>query len=110
MKVELDLFDYPTKADLKSAAGVDTSDFAKKTDLANMKFEVDKLDIDKFKNMSSNLRNLKSKVDKLVIGKLETTTVDVSKLSDVVKNKLLKSLNIMNYLKRLILILLRLLI
>ena len=60
--------------------------------------------------MSSNLSNLKSKVDKLVIGKLETTTVDVSKLSDVVKNKLLKSLNIMNYLKRLILILLRLLI
>ena len=61
--------------------------------------------------MSSNLRNLKSKVDKLVIGKLETTTFDVSKLSDVVKNKLLKSLNIMNYLKRLIiLILLRLLI
>ena len=111
MKVELDLFDYPTKADLKNAAGVDTSDFAKKTDLANMKFEVDKLDIDKLKNMSSNLRNLKSKVDKLVIGKLETTTFDVSKLSDVVKNKLLKSLNIMNYLKRLIiLILLRLLI
>ena len=111
MKVELDLFDYATKADLKNAAGVDTSDFAKKTDLANMKFEVDKLDIDKLKNMSSNLSNLKSKVDKLVIGKLETTTVDVSKLSDVVKNKLLKSLNIMNYLKRLIiLILLRLLI
>ena len=61
--------------------------------------------------MSSNLRNLKSKVDKLVIGKLETITFDVSKLSDVVKNKLLKSLNIRNYLKRLIiLILLRLLI
>ena len=49
MKVELDLFDYATKADLKNAAGVDTSDFAKKTDLANMKFEVDKLDIDKLK-------------------------------------------------------------
>ena len=111
MKVELDLLDYPTKADLKNAAGVDTSDFAKKTDLANMKFEVNKLDIDKLKNMSSNLLNLKSKVDKLVIGKLETTTFDVSKLSDVVKNKLLKSLNVMNYLKRLIiLILLRLLI
>ena len=30
MKVELDLFDYATKADLKNAAGVDTSDFAKK--------------------------------------------------------------------------------
>ena len=100
MKVELDLFDYATKADLKNAAGVDTSDFAKKTDLANMKFEVDKLDIDKLKNMSSNLSNLKSKVDKLVIGKLETTTFDVSKLSDVVKNKLLKSLNVIELFKK----------
>ena len=36
-----------TKADLKNAAGVDTSTFAKKVDLANLKFDVDKLDIDK---------------------------------------------------------------
>ena len=30
MKVELDLSNYATKADLKNATGVDTSDFAKK--------------------------------------------------------------------------------
>ena len=36
MKVELDLSIYVTKADLKNAVGVDTSDFAKKTDLANL--------------------------------------------------------------------------
>ena len=43
------------------------------------------LDIDKLKNVPINLRNLKSKVDKLDSGKLETTSVDVSKLSNVVK-------------------------
>ena len=49
MKVELDLSNYEsyaTKADLKNATGVDTS-YLEKTDLANLKSEVDKLDIDK---------------------------------------------------------------
>ena len=80
---------YATKSDLKNATGVDISDFAKKTDLANLKFVVDKLDIDKFENVPSNLINLKSKVDKLDIGKLETTPVDLSKLSNEVKNDVL---------------------
>ena len=65
MKVELDFYNYATKADLKNATGVDTSDFAKKTDLANLKSDVDKLDIDKLKKVPSNLSNLKSNVDKL---------------------------------------------
>ena len=60
MKVELDLFDYTTKADLKNAAGVDTSKFAKKVDLASLKSNVEKLDIDKLKIVPSNLNNLKS--------------------------------------------------
>ena len=71
-------------------------DFVKKTDLANLKSDVDKLDIDKLKNVPNNLGNLKSKVGKLNIGKLETTPVDLSKLSNVVKMMLLKRLNIMN--------------
>ena len=36
MKVELDLFNYATKADLKNAIGVDTSDFSKKTELSEV--------------------------------------------------------------------------
>ena len=63
MKVELDLSNYATKT-----AGVDTFDFAKKTDLANLKSHVYQLDIDKSKNVPSNLSNLKSKAVKLVIG------------------------------------------
>ena len=35
VKVELDLSNYATKADLKNATGVDTSKFAKKADLAS---------------------------------------------------------------------------
>ena len=65
VKVELDLSNIVTKADLKNAKGVDTLEFAKKTDLANLKSDVDRLDMDKLKNVPSNISNLKSKVDKL---------------------------------------------
>ena len=70
---------YATKANLKNATGVDTSDFAKKTDLTNLKSGVGKLDIEKLKNVPSNLNSLKNKVDKLDIRKLETTPVNLSK-------------------------------
>ena len=52
VKVELNLPNYATKADLKNAAGVDLSDFAKKTDLTNLKPDVGKLDIDKLKSVA----------------------------------------------------------
>ena len=51
VKVELDLSNYATKADLKTAAGVDTSRFARKVDLANLRSNVEKLDIDKIKKI-----------------------------------------------------------
>ena len=49
VKVELDLSNYATKADLKNATGVDTSKFAKKVDSADLKSNFNKLDIDKLK-------------------------------------------------------------
>ena len=58
MKVELDLSNYATKADLKNATGVHTSKFSKKVDLANLKSNVDKLDTYKLKNVPRNLNNL----------------------------------------------------
>ena len=97
--VALDLFDYAAKADLNNEIGVDTSGFAKKTDLASSKPDVGKLHIDKLKNVLYNLSNLKNKVDKLDIGKLETTPGKLSKLSNVVKMMVLKRLNIKNQLK-----------
>ena len=88
VKLELDLSNYATKADLKNAKGVDTSSFA--TDLAKLKSNVDKLDIDKLKNAPTNLNNLKSKVDKLDVDKLVPVPVDLSKISEVVKNDVVK--------------------
>ena len=90
MKVELDLSNYATKSDLKIATEVDTSIFAKKVDLANLKYNVDKLDIDKLKNVPTNFSNLKSKVHKLDVDKLVPVPVNLSKLSDVVKNDVVK--------------------
>ena len=52
VKVELNLSNYARKTDLGNATGIDTSDFPKKTDLANLKFDADKLDLDKLKNIS----------------------------------------------------------
>ena len=70
MEVELDLSNYATKADLKNWTIVDISNYAKKIGLANLKSYVDKLDIDKLKNVPSNLSSFKSKVDKLDVDKL----------------------------------------
>ena len=48
IKVKIDLTKYATKADINNITHVDTSNFALKTNLANLKTEVDKLDIVKF--------------------------------------------------------------
>ena len=45
VKVELDLSNYATKTDLKNATEVNRTDFARNTDLADLKSDVDKLDI-----------------------------------------------------------------
>ena len=68
IKVKIDLRNYATKTNIKNISHVDTSSFALKTNLANLKTEVDKLDIDK----------------------LVPIPVDLSKLSDVVKNDVVK--------------------
>ena len=61
---------YATKTDLENAKGDDLWKFAKKVDLANLNSNVDKLDIDKLKNVPTNLSNLESKVDKSDVDKL----------------------------------------
>ena len=47
IEVELDLANYATKFHLKNATSVNTSKFSEKDDLADLKSEVDKSDIDK---------------------------------------------------------------
>ena len=60
VKVESDLFNYSARWDLKNPAGAGTLDLLKTTDLADLKSDVDKLDIDKLKIVPTNLSNLKS--------------------------------------------------
>ena len=62
----------------------------KKTDLANFKSNVDKLDIYKLKIVTNNLSNLKSKVDKLDVDGTAPVPIDSSKLSDLVKTDVVK--------------------
>ena len=68
INVKVDLSNYATKTDIKNISHVDTSSFALKTNLGNLKTEFDKLDIDK----------------------LVPVAVDLSKLSDAVKNNVVK--------------------
>ena len=68
IKIKVDLSNYGRKDDIKDITHVDTSNFALKTNLANLKTEVDKLDIDK----------------------LVPIPADLSKLSNVVKNNVKK--------------------
>ena len=64
IKVKADLSNYAKKTDIKNVKNVNTSSFALKADLTSLKTEVDKLDI----------------------GKLAPVPLDLNKLSDVVKN------------------------
>ena len=61
LKDELDSSNYATKSDLKIAAEVHTSKFAKNIDLHNLKSSTDKLYIDKLKNVPIYLSNFKSR-------------------------------------------------
>ena len=68
INIKVDLSNYATKADIKNISYVDISSFALETNLANLKSEVDKLDIDELKPVPT----------------------DLSKLSNVVKNDVVK--------------------
>ena len=90
VKVELDLSNYATKEDLKNKTGVATTKFAKKVDIASLKSRVDQVDIDKLKNVPTKLNSLGSKVDNLDVDKLVPAPVHLRKISDVVKDDVVK--------------------
>ena len=61
-KVKLDLSNYATKTDLKNMTHIDVSSFASKTNLASLKTEVDKIDVEKLKTVPADLAKLTNKV------------------------------------------------
>ena len=63
IKVELDLTNYATKDDVKNITHVDVSSFARKTNLAALKAEVDKIDADKLKTTPTDLAKLTNAVE-----------------------------------------------
>ena len=69
MNVKVDLSNYATKTDLKNVTHVDTSSFALKTNLASLKPEVDKLEIDKLAPVAVDLRKLRDIIKNDVVGK-----------------------------------------
>ena len=67
--INVDLSNYATKADSKNISHVDTSSFAFKANLANLKTEVDKLDIDKLVPVPDDLSKLSNVVENDVVKK-----------------------------------------
>ena len=68
ISVKVDLSNYASKTDLKNVSHVEVSSFALKSNLASLRTEVDKIDAEK----------------------LKTVLLDLAKLSNVVKNDVIK--------------------
>ena len=77
INVKFDLSNYAMKTDLKNATHVDTSSLALKTNLASLKTEVDKLDIDKLAPVPVDLRKLGDVVKKAANDKLATKVSNI---------------------------------
>ena len=91
VKVELDLTNYATKDDLKNITHVDVSSYATKTNLAGLKSEVDKIDVDKLKTVPTDLAKLSNVVKSDVVKKTDYNTKVTSiesQIAGVTKNTL----------------------
>ena len=74
IKVKLDLTNYTTKDDVKNITHVDVSSFASKTNLAALKTEVYKIDVDKLKTVPVHLAKLSNVVDNDVVKNTDYNT------------------------------------
>ena len=75
INVKVDLSNYPTKVDFKNATRIDTTKLELKSNIANLKAEIDKIDVDK----------------------LKTVLFDLSKLSNVANNDVIKKWQYFSY-------------
>ena len=99
IKVELDLINYATKTDLKHITHVDVSSFANKTNLAVLKTEVDKIDVDKLKTTPADLAKLTNAVENDLVKKTVYNTKVISiegQLAGITKNTIYNLAGITN--------------
>ena len=82
INVKVDLSNYATKTDIKNISHADTSSFAVKANLANLKTEVEKEDIDKLVPVPTDLSKLSNVVKKDVYDKL-VAKVNTIQLNDI---------------------------
>ena len=91
INVKVDSSNYGTKPDLKNVSHVDVSSFALKSNLASLKPEVDKIDADKLKSVPVDLAKLSNVVKNGVVKKTEynklVTKVDNIDTTNFVKKK-----------------------
>ena len=87
IKVELDLSNYATKKDMNDITHVDVSGFASKINLAALKSDVDKIDIDKLKTAPTDLAKLTNTVENDLAKKAVYNT-KVTSIAGVTKNTL----------------------
>ena len=91
INVQLDLANYATKDDVKNITHVDVSSYATKTNLAALKSEVDKIDMDKLKTVPADLSKSSNVVKNNVVKKTDyntkVTTIE-TQIADVTKNTL----------------------
>ena len=79
IKVKLDLTNYATKTDLKNTTHTDVSSVASKTNLSALKTEVDKIDVDKLKTVPDDLAKLSNVVKNEVVKKTDFSADDYVK-------------------------------
>ena len=75
IKVELDLSNYATKKDIKDITHFDTSSYALKVNLPALKTQVDNIDTDKLKTVSYDLAKLSNVVKNDIVKKTEYNTL-----------------------------------
>ena len=76
VKVQLDLTNYATKDDLRNITHVDVNSYASKTNLAALKTKVDKIDADKLKTVPDDLAKLTNVVKNEVVKKTDFSADD----------------------------------
>ena len=69
INVKVDLSSFATKADLKGATRTDTSKLAAKSDLANLKTDIDQIDVDQLKIVPVDLSKINNVVNNDVVKK-----------------------------------------